>query len=109
MKKLFLVMPAVLLAVFMATSCKQGGGASSQEINVVQLSEYNSFIDDLIAKANGYGGMIPEDVKEYVEDFNSMARAKLLGIIIKDTQAGKPIARGTSKKDLIKRFHVKKV
>ena len=102
MKKLFLVMPAVLLAVFMATSCSQGSGSGrSQEINEIQLKAYDDFIDDLKMQVGGvYDAGIPEDkVKEYVEEFNSIAGARLLGIIIEDIQAGKPIAGGTSKKD----------
>ena len=103
MKKLFLVMLVALLAVFMATSCSQGSGSGrSQEINEIQLTEYNGFIDKLHNEVNAhsYSPDIPaEKVEEYVTDFNLIAKAKLLGIIIEDIQAGKPIAGGTSKKD----------
>ena len=112
MKKLFLVIPVALLAVFMATSCRhEKGSTSSWEINEIQLKAYDDFIDDLKMQVWGvYDAGIPEDkVKQYVEEFNSIAGARLLGIIIEDTQAGQSIARGTSKEDLKKRFKPKKV
>ena len=88
-------MPTVLLVVFMTTSCRhKKGSTSSREINEIQLKAYDDFIDDLKMQVGGvYNAGIPEDkVKEYVEEFNSIARARLLGIIIEDIQAGKPIA-----------------
>ena len=105
MKKLFLVMPAVLLAVFMATSCSQGGG--SQALNSQQQQAYDGFIGSL-AGSCATRELPAGVVTTIVNEWNSTAKTTV-GIIVEDTKAGQSIAQGTSKEDLKKRFKQKKV
>jgi len=100
MKKLFLVMPAVLLAVFMATSC-------SHALNSEQQKAYDSYIEAL-AGSCALVEISADTVASGLKEFNATAK-KTHGFIIEDTQAGQPIARGTSKEDLKKRFKPKNV
>ncbi|MGP1521162.1 MAG: hypothetical protein ACTTIZ_06660 [Treponema sp.] len=104
MKKLFWVMPAVLLAVFMATSCNQGGGG--QALNSEQQKAYDSYVSTLAM--NCANMEIPANVvASGLQAWNLTAKTTV-GIIVEDTQAGKPIAQGTSKEALKKRFKAKK-
>ena len=105
MKKLFLVIPVALLAVFMATSCKQGSGG--QALNSEQQKAYDGFIGSLAGSCAMQE--LPADVvTTTVNNWNSTAKTTV-GIIVEDTKAGQPIAQGTSKEDLKKRFKPKKV
>jgi len=78
----------------MATSCKQGDGG--QALNSEQQQLYDAFIDAQFS-ACSMAEVPAVSVALAVENSNSVT--KLKSFIIEDTQAGKPIAGGTSKKD----------
>ena len=100
MKKLFLVIPVALLAVFMATSC-------SHALNSEQQQAYDGFIGSL-AGSCAMQELSADVVTTTVNNWNSTAKTTV-GIIVEDTKAGQSIAQGTSKEDLKKRFKPKKV
>ena len=89
----------------MATSCKQGSGG--QVLNSEQQKAYDGFIGSL-AGSCALMEISADTVASGLEGFNATAKTRH-GFIIEDTQAGQPIARGTSKEDLKKRFKPKKV
>ena len=100
MKKLFLMVPVALLAVFVVASCNHGFKLSDAQQKV-----YDAWIDSTFVAVTAVE-MSADAVKKLVETANTGFKPS--GFVIEDTQDGNPIKQGTSKEDLKKRFPPKK-
>ena len=98
--KIFFALLALAVAV-LAFGCKQANGSSSFTMNDNQKKAYESMITGFETTAAAMD--IPaKSVKMSVESFNTSYAS--INLKVTDTQADKPIAKGTKADALRKRF-----
>ncbi|MGP1438796.1 MAG: hypothetical protein ACTTKH_06975 [Treponema sp.] len=107
MKKLFLMVPALLLAMFMVVSCNQGN--DNFKLTDAQQKQYDTLIDQYAMTVEKAQANIPAtEVEKKITQINEQLATTKAGFMIVDKMKGTELAKGTTKEALKARFGVAK-